>query len=175
MQHFMDGILPLEPLPGVDFVDPEYPSLRSVGIKVPGIAVFGLVGAGLPGGFQLFPPAWFKPFVQIHTDADLRILGHQFQRAVAGSIEPPGGDFLLIHLGAPGPQFFHSVVGGTGVQNDDGVGLLHGIHPGVGELFLIFADGVDTNPVVIHGRPPSGCTKHKKKGDRPHRDDPPAD
>ena len=107
------------------------------------VPIGGLARSWNPGLLQLRPPARMEHLVQIGAHTDVRILGHQLQRTVAGSVKAPGADGLHRHLRAPLPQLLHRGIGGTGIQHHHLVCLAHGVHPPLHKGFLIFTDGID--------------------------------
>ena len=139
----MDRVDPTIAVAAVDLLIPEHYPLAAIGPERPGVPVSGLTGFRGPSRLQSRPPTRVKHLVQIGTHADIRILLHQLQRAVAGHIEPPGGDLFHRDLSAPSPQPFHGIIGGTCVQYHHLVRLSHRIHPTVHKLGFVFANGVD--------------------------------
>ena len=147
-QDLMDRVDPLVAVAAVDFLVPEHHTLSPIGPEGPGIAVPGLARVRRPGGLQSGPPAGTEHLVQVGTHADVCVLIHQLQGAVAGRVEPPGGDGLHRDGGSTGLQPGHGVVGGAGVQHHHPVRLPHGVHPAVHKPGLILADGIDYD---LHG------------------------
>ena len=148
-QHLVDRVGPAVAAAGVGFLNPEDDPFLPVGGKAPGIAVAGLAGARRPGLFQRFPPAGVEDLVEVGADADVRLLRHQLQRAVAGGVEPPGFDLPDRHLRPHRPEDGDGAVGGAGVQDDHPVGLRHRAHPPFRELLFVFGNRIDNNEHAV--------------------------
>ena len=139
----MDRIHPTPPVPGVDFVPPEGDAVPAVGPEIPDVMIAGLGALRGPGLFQGLPPPGHKNLVQVGADAEIGIVVHQLQGAVPGRIKAPGGELLLIDSGAPAAELLYRIIGGAGIQHNDPVCLLHGVHPAVHKPAFIFTDCIN--------------------------------
>ena len=155
-QHLVHRVHPAVAPAGMGLLAPKHHAFTAVRGEGPSVAVGRLPRARPPSRLQRPAPARMEHLVQVGADADVRILGHQLQRAVPGIVEPPGRDDLPLHPGSPGPQALHRAVGGAGVQHHHLISLSHGIHPAVGKLLLILTDGVND---YLHGQFPLACPR----------------
>ena len=144
-QHLVDRVLPLKHPRRVDLLVEEGGARPPSLVEVPDVGVAQLLRARRPGPLQRLPPPWAEILVQVRTHADVRVRRDQGQGAVAGRVEPPGGDALLFHRHSPVGQLLHRPVLAARVQDADVVCLHHGGHPAVHEFFLIFCDSVHAN------------------------------
>lgn len=78
-----------------------------------------------------------KYLIEIGTDAQIRILRHQPQGAVARSIKTPRLDTCPCHIDAVLLQDLDCPICRAGIQDVDAVCLGHGFGPARGKRFFI--------------------------------------
>ena len=142
-QHLMHRVRPFVPVPGVDLLVPEGHAVTAVCPEAPHIGIAHLGHSRRPYPFQFRPPSGEEVLVQVGADAEIGIVVHQLQGAVPGRIKAPGGELLLIDSGAPAAELLYRIIGGAGIQHNDPVRLLHGVHPAVHKPAFIFTDCIN--------------------------------
>ena len=147
LQHLMDGMHPPKAKARVRLFYPEHASLASIRQKAPCVAVAQALRAAVQCPLHRRAPPRMKYLIEIGTDAQIRVLRHQPQGAVARSIKAPWLDTCLCHMDAVLLQDLDRPVCRAGIQDIDAVCLGHGFGPACGKRFFIFADGVDIDPV----------------------------